>query len=131
MCIRDRGYTVADRLGRDGVDPLTNVERLQFADSKLALDIKGNAGTTAKILGAGFGSASLTNKVYVGIGLELLDAGTRYTDLMSVALSAKLGAGFSNADEVSLLWTNLFGIPPTIAEAAPFVAMLDLSLIHI
>ena len=34
----------------DGTDQLTNIERLQFTDKNVALDLNGNAGTTAKIL---------------------------------------------------------------------------------
>ena len=67
------GFTVLDKTGAEGTDTLVNMERLKFSDTKVALDIGGNAGSTAKILGAVFGRASLTNKDYVGIGLGLLD----------------------------------------------------------
>ena len=114
------GYTVSGVT--DGVDTVTGIERASFTDKKIAIDLDGNAGTTAKILGAVFGASSLSNKTYVGIGLNYLDGGMSYADLMALALNAA-GATTNNA-VVSLLWTNLFGAAPTTAEAAPYVAML-------
>ena len=105
------------------VDTLVNVERLQFANVKVAFDIDGSAGQTAKILGAVFGKASVANKEYAGIGLSLLDGGMGYEQLAALAMNA---AGKSaSADVVSLLWTNLFGSGPTGAQAAIYVALLD------
>ncbi len=106
-----------------GSDGLSAIERLQFADTRLALDIGGAAGQTAKLLGAVFGVASLSNKAYVGIGLSLLDGGMSYVDLAALAMNA---AGVTrHADVVARLWSNLFGTLPTTEQAAPFVAMLD------
>ena len=102
--------------GADGTDSLSSVERLKFSDKSVALDLDGNAGLTAKILGAIFGAAAVSNKEYVGIGLTLLDGGMSYADLMQVALNAKLGTGFSNAAEVNLLYQNLVGVLPSAAD---------------
>ena len=98
------------------IDTLANIERLQFTDRNVALDLNGAAGTTAKILGAVFGRESLANTSYVGIGLSLLDGGMSYQDLMQLALNARLGAGFSDAAEVNLLYQNLVGVPPSAAD---------------
>ena len=119
------GFTVLDKTGAEGTDTLTNVERLKFSDIKLALDISGNAGTTAKILGAVFGRASVATKEYVGIGLGLLDGGMSYGDLMQLALNAKLGAGASNAAVVNLLYTNLVGSAPGAGDLALYKGLLD------
>lgn len=108
------GYTVSG--GTNGTDSLTNIERLQFSDVHLALDVNGNAGITAKILGSVFGATSLSNQSYVGIGLQYLDNGMSNQDLMLLALNARLGAGFSDAVEVDLLYQNLTGVLPSIAE---------------
>ena len=92
----------------EGIDTLTNVERLQFADTNIALDINGNAGQVAKILGAVFGADQVSNKTYAGIGLNLLDQGVvSYSRLMQLAIEAKLGVGASNAQVVDLLYRNL------------------------
>jgi len=102
---------------------LTNVQRLEFTDKKVAIDISGNAGTTAKILGAVFGKDSLTNKQYVGIGLSLLDAGMSTNTLSSLAVDA---ANLKTNDQiVSTLWKNVFGTTATSADKAPYVKLLD------
>lgn len=103
---------------------LTNIERLHFSDVNLALDLDGNAGLTAKILGAVFGAPSVTIKEYVGIGLSLLDSGMSYPDLMLLALNARLGNGFSNAEEVNLLYQNLVGVLPSTADLNYYVGTI-------
>ena len=105
------------------VDRLSNVERIEFSDKSNAYDIDGNAGTTAKILGAVFGKESVTNKNYFGIGLSFLDAGWTYDNLAGLALDA---AGAKTNDQiVSLLWTNVIGTKPTAADKQPFIALLE------
>jgi len=107
----------------DGTDQLKNIERLQFTDKNVALDLSGNAGTTAKILGAVFGKESLNNKQYVGIGLSLLDAGMSTNTLSSLAVDA---ANLKTNDQiVSILWKNVFGTTATSADKAPYVKLLD------
>lgn len=119
----DGSYTVRDQRafilpGGDGSDSLTYVERLQFSDMGLALDLAGNAGAVAKILGAVFGAGALANGQWVGIGLSYVDAGMSYADLMQLALSARLGAGYSDEAEIRLLYQNLLGISPTQTDIA-------------
>jgi hypothetical protein len=101
----------------------TNVERLIFSDKSIAIDINGNAGTTAKLLGAVFGKDSLTNKQYVGIGLSLLDAGMSTTTLASLAVDA---ANLKTNDQiVSTLWKNVFGTTASNSDKAPYVKLID------
>jgi hypothetical protein len=119
------GFTVTDNIGNDGTDTLLDVERLRFVEGAtgLALDLDGNAGTVAKVLGAVFGPDAVSNKAFVGIGLALMDAGVSYQQLMQLALGA---AGVTtHSAEVNLLWQNLTGFSPTPEQAAPFVALLD------
>ena len=116
-------YIVSEPTGSDGTDYLTNIERLKFKDKFIAIDLDGNAGTTAKILGAVFGKDSLSNKNYVGIGLNFLDTGWTYDNLAGLALDA---AGAKTNDQiVSLLWTNVIGTKPTAADKQPFIALLE------
>ena len=68
------------------------MERLAFSDLSLAFDLGGHAGTTARILGAVFGPASVGNAVYAGIGLKLLGEGMSTEALMQLALE-QLGLG--------------------------------------
>jgi Ca2+-binding RTX toxin-like protein len=111
--------------GTDGTDTLEQVERLHFADINVALDIAGDAGRVAKILGAVFGSSSVSNEAYAGIGLDYTDGGMTYEALMQLALDFRLGAGASHAAVVDLLYTNVIGTPPDAATAAYFVGLLD------
>jgi Ca2+-binding RTX toxin-like protein/methionine-rich copper-binding protein CopC len=106
----------------DGIDTLTNVERLQFTDRSFALDLDGNAGITAKIIGAVLGKAALNNPTYVGIGLGYLDKGMSYSDLGALALTA-VGATTNDAI-VSTLWLNVIGSTATTLDKAPFIKML-------
>lgn len=108
----------------DGTDTLSSIERIVFSNKSIALDLDGNAGTTAKILGAVFGSASITNTVYAGIGLHFLDSGWTYESLMQLAINARLGAGANPNAIVDLLYTNVVGTAPTTEQAAPFVNWL-------
>ena len=114
--------SLTDVSGSQGIDTLVSIERLKFSDTSLAIDLEGNAGITAKILGAVFGKESLTNKTYVGIGLSFLDAGWSYDNLAGLALDA--AGAKTNEQIVSLLWTNVIGTKPTDADKAPFIALL-------
>lgn len=106
-------------------DELTNIERLKFTDKSVALDLNGNAGMTAKILGVVFGAAEVSNKTYAGIGLNLLDKGLAYEQLMGLALDAKLGAGYSHAQLVNLLYQNLMNINADSGAVAYWSGLLD------
>ena len=107
-------------------DTLTQVERLQFADAKLALDLDGNAGVVAKTLGAVFGKTAIANKEYVGIGLHCVDdLHYNYGDLMQLAISTRLGPNATNVQVVDLLYTNVVGQAPDAATRKSFVDLLD------
>jgi hypothetical protein len=120
------GYTVSDTTGLNGPDTLTNVDRIKFADgSGLALDLGngGHARQVAEILGAVFGPASIqAHPDYVGIGLNALDNGMSVSQLSALALQT--AGATSNTAIVDLLYTNILGVAPTAAQAAPFIAML-------
>lgn len=119
------GRTVQDQrtAASDGTDTLTSVERLQFADTKVAIDLDGHAGQAAKLLGAVFGASFVSNKQFVSIALSLLDQGVTYEQLATAAVSVT--GKTSHVDVASLLWTNLFGAPPTPTQIAPIAAVLD------
>ena len=102
---------------------ITNIERLNFSDKSIAIDINGNAGATAKLLGAVFGKDFLSNKQYIGIGLSLLDAGMSTTTLASLAVDA---ANLKTNDQiVSTLWKNVFGTLASNSDKAPYIKLLD------
>jgi len=106
----------------EGIDQITNVERLQFTDKSVALDLNGNAGTTAKVIGAVLGKSQVENPTFVGLGLSYLDKGMSYSDLGALALTA-VGAT-TNDEVVSTLWKNVIGTDATTAIKAPYIKML-------
>jgi len=125
----DTGWVLHDTLGDEGRDLLYGVERLEFADRKWALDLDGNAGTTAKVLGAVFGPDSVSrapySELYVGIGLGLLDGGMSTLELMQLALEARLGPHASNAEVVNLLYVNVVGVLPDLQTRLYFEGLIS------
>lgn len=119
------GYAVQSLSSAEGTDQLQNMERLRFSDESVALDLSGNAGITAKILGAVFGQSAVSNKQFVGIGLHYLDdLGYSYPGLVQLAITAALGAAPSNEQVVDLLYTNLVGKAPDAATRQNYVDLL-------
>lgn len=123
---RESGSLLSVSDGNGHIDTLSNVERLQFANAGYAFDSDGRAGEVAKILAAVFGAGSITNAVYAGIGLDLMDSGMSYENLASLAINAA-GANTPQAI-VNLLWTNLMGAAPSAEQAQPFINMLNSGL---
>lgn len=123
------GLAVVDNAGgasRGGTDTLVNVERLQFNDVSVALDISGMAGFVVKLIGAVLGPASVSDRATVGAGLALADAGMSAVDLASLALEAKLGSQAGDpASVIHLLYRNLTGAPPDNDQLAFFTAALE------
>lgn len=112
--------------GKNGLDTLTDIERIKFLDGARALDIDGHAGIVAKTLGAVFGKASISNKSFVGIGLKLLDEGLFNEALMQLAINEALGPQATNHDAVvELLYTNIVGEVPATQDKAQYIEQLD------
>ena len=117
------GWTVTT--AAEGIDALTGVERLKFSNANIALDLSGNAGVVAKILGAVFSAPAVSNQTYFGIGLYFMDGGMSYEALMQLALDAALGGNASHTAVVTLLYTNVVGAAPSAGELANYVGILD------
>ena len=100
------------------VDSIQSFQRLKFQDVGVAYDLSGAAGQVAKILGAVYGASAVTNSTYVGIGLNYLNQGMSYSNLITLALNNKLGTGFTNAAEVTLLFQNLAHANPGAQDMA-------------
>lgn len=113
-------------VSRSGLaDTLKNIERAEFSDIKLALDLDGHAGEVAKTLGAVFGPSSVGIKEYVGIGLQYADGGMDYETLMEFAINARFGGAVSNETFVDTVYLNVVGVPPSAAVRANYVSLLD------
>ncbi|MBI5277341.1 MAG: VCBS repeat-containing protein [Burkholderiales bacterium] len=107
------------------VDTLSGIERIEFRDLSVALDLGGNAGSVARVLASVFGPTAVGNEVYAGIGLELVDGGMSYEALMGFALQVALGPQASNEAVVNLLYTNVVGAAPSQTELAYYARLID------
>lgn len=123
------GWQLADTRGSEGTDTLVDVERLQFKDSRIALDLDGHAGTVVRLIGALFGKQALSRADLVGAGLSLLDHGGTAGAVSALAVATDLFAQYagshSNADFVRQVYRNVVGHEASEAEIEPYVAQLD------
>jgi len=123
------GWLVDDVHGSEGRDTLVGIERLQFQDSRLALDLDGHAGTAARLIGALFGQAALARADLVGLGLQLLDQGSSAASVSALAVGSDLFAqaagSHGNADFVRQVYRNVVGHEASDAEVAAYVGPLD------
>lgn len=122
---------VVSSAGNDGVDTLSNVERLQFSDQRLALDLAStqSGGKAALLMAAAAGPGVLGNQALVSSFLgyfdvgNSLDAGAQF--LVSAGIMATLAGSPSNSALVNLLYFNLVGVAPDAATASALTAVLD------
>ncbi|MGV3682759.1 MAG: DUF4347 domain-containing protein [Acidovorax sp.] len=106
-------YTL-QRLTEGAMLDVSNVERVTLTDTKLALDINGNAGEAAKLLGALGGPAILANKGVVGEVIRALDAGASSQTIAGLGLQL---LGVSTPTQIAqTLWTNVVGRAGTAPE---------------
>ena len=109
------GFVVDLITNRDGVDTIKNIERLQFSDTNLALDIAPtqNAGSVYMLYKAAFNRAP--DEGGIGYWLAQKDTGKNIvTDLAQGFVSSKeftdnYGTNPTNADYVNKLYQNVLG----------------------
>ena len=119
----EEGFLISGQIGNEGDDQMMDIERIVFNDKGLALDIDGNAGSLAKLLGTVFGANSINNTEFVKIGLSLFDDGNTQEQLASIALKA---ASVNESEEiVTIIWRNLFESEPTPEQIRPYIDQLD------
>jgi hypothetical protein len=122
------GFTVTSTA--DGVDTVTNVERLKFTDCSLALDmsVSQSAGETALLLGAvlpGKLALDASKQALVGAVIGLFDSGYSMSvlagallrlDIWSILTGQNISAASRTLTEdtaiVSYLMTNVNGVAP-------------------
>ena len=97
-----------------GTDTLTNIERLQFADKKIALDLtpEGNAGKAHEFIG--MMAHNLVNMpTVVGTILSIFDQGKSMKEVcqlaIDVGLTGNLAGSTSNLDLAKLVFRNVVG----------------------
>ena len=108
------GFTVQATSGTEGSDSLSNVERLQFANKKIALDLAPteNAGQALEFIGA-LAHGMVSTPSVVGSILTLFDQGYNMTSLSQLAIDVglinQLAGSSSNADLARLVFRNVVG----------------------
>ena len=109
------GYGVTDNAGNGGHDSLINVERVQFSDGYMALDVDGNAGEVFRLYQAAFDRPA--EAAGMGYWLWRMDNGTSL-DQMSLEFTKQpefntfYGSNPSNADFVTHLYANVLDRAP-------------------
>ena len=123
-------YVVSEPTGSDDTDYLSNIERLQFANGKVALDVEnGNAGEAAKLIGALLGPTYVKDKALAGIVINLLDQKYTSDTIANLGLATpmflSMAGSSSNTDFVKQVFNNVVGRPPNPSESSTYVNMLD------
>ena len=123
-------YVVSEPTGSDDTDYLSNIERLQFSNGKVALDVEnGNAGEAAKLIGALLGPTYVKDKALAGIVINLLDQKYTSDTIANLGLATpmylSMAGSSSNTDFVKQVFTNVVGRPPTPSESSTYVNMLE------
>ena len=121
--LADGSWQVQNKTSSANIDNLVNVERIEFSDISVALDVSGTAGQVAKILGSVFGQSYVSNTEFAGIGFAYLDGGMSYIDLCGLASGA---AGLSTPDLlVTTLLRNTTGTEPTALTKSSYLQSIS------
>jgi serralysin len=136
--------SVLDFTAQDGLDQLTDIERLGFSDGFFAMDVglSDPAGKAALLVGATLGVAGLSNTFAVGYFINYFEAfrlisvgGPQVfgnpTLLMAAhvvvdnRITETLAGGVGNDKFVKLIYTNVVGAAPDAATLASLTQLLD------
>lgn len=129
-------YRVTDASGLDGIDTLSGIERLQFANKGVALDLGINdaAGRTALLIGAvlpGVLALDASKQALLGAVISLFDSGYSMRDLSGALLRLPIWstltgkAAPTNSDIASYLISNVHGHPAEQASLDAAVTALN------
>ena len=111
--------------GPNGNDTLSGIERIQFTNKNLAIDLNDGqaANNSVRIIGAAFDTPTIQEHPdYVGIGLNLFDSG------QSVLAVSQLVVDFmdlSNDDFVDTVYQNVVGVAPSPEEHDFYAGLLE------
>jgi serralysin len=109
------GYTITDKLGVEGTDSLVNIERLQFYDVSVALDIDGAAGQCYRLYQAAFNR--LPDLAGLGYWIGEMDKGQSLTSvannfLIQQEFFALYGNSQTDTDYLTSLYQNVLHRAP-------------------
>jgi hypothetical protein len=117
----DWGFDVVDNTGANGHDSLINVERIQFDDGYVAIDIDGNAGELYRLYSAAYGREP--DAAGVGYWLMRMDGGTSIQQVSREFMLGgdgkgqpefvqMYGANSNNTTFLTQLYHNILGRDP-------------------
>ena len=122
-------YVVSEPTGSDDTDYLSNIERLQFSNGKVALDLGGNAGQAARLIGALLGPSFIKDKALAGVVIGLIDQDYSIENIANLGLNTSfylaLAGSTKNEDFVNHVFRNVVGRPPEVNEQKTYVDMLN------
>ncbi|MFM8609765.1 MAG: hypothetical protein ACKOCJ_04775 [Burkholderiaceae bacterium] len=119
-------YFVTDLQGAGGVDRLRNIERVEFNNGKLALDLTGDARDAARLVGTLLGPEAavgpLANKAIVGAVIGLFDRGDSLAQVAQLALGA---LGWNTETLIRQVFVNALGRSATAEELTSLLGALQ------
>ena len=113
------GFGVTDKVGNGGHDAVINVERLQFDDTGVALDISGSAGQAYRLYQAALDRPA--ESAGLGFWIYQLDHGLSLDDMVQDIINTqpefiqKYGSNPTDAQFVNLLYANVLHRSPDAA----------------
>jgi hypothetical protein len=124
--VQASGIQIADMAGPDGTDLVTGVERFQFSDLNLAIDLGPGqpAGSTVRVIGAAFDAPAIAQHPdWVGIGLSLFDSGMSMLQVCALVIGVM---GFPSNDAfVNTVYENVVGSLPSATAHDYYVGLLQ------
>ena len=124
------GWTVGDSMGNDGNDTLANVERLQFSDKKLALDlgIAEHGGLALQFIGL-MAPEMVSVPDIVGTILTIFDQGKTMQQVCQLAIDVGLVTAIAGANTnqalAAMAYKNLLGAPAGADAIDMLVGYMD------
>jgi hypothetical protein len=122
-------YVVSEPTGSDDTDYLSNIERIQFSNGKVALDLGGNAGQAARLIGALLGPSFIKDKALAGVVIGLIDQDYSIESIANLGLNTSfylaLAGSTKHEDFVNHVFRNVVGRPPETNEQKTYVDMLN------
>ncbi len=116
--------------GTEGTDTLANIERLQFADKKLALDLSptAHAGQALEFIGL-IAPTLIGAPAVVGLILGLFDQGSSLHDVCQLALDvglvSSIAGSSTDADLAAMAYRNVIGAEADAATVDALVGYMD------
>lgn len=114
---------ITDLQGAGGVDRLRNIERLEFSNGKVALDLGGDARDAARLIGTLLGPQLVkgpqADKALLGTVIGFFDQGQSLLDVAQIAMNV---LGWNKETLIAQVFLNGLGRPALPEETAALLA---------